>query len=56
MWMMVLTHMLTVILQSFERFLTEKYNKLKQWMDNNKVGINPDKNQLMVMRNKKAAN
>ena len=36
--------------------LTEKYNMLEEWMDNNKLVINPDKNHLMVMGNNNVAN
>ena len=31
------------------RVLTDKYNKLEEWMNNNKLVINPDKTHLMVM-------
>ena len=31
------------------RVLTEKYNLLEQWMNNNKLVINPDKTHMMVM-------
>ena len=33
--------------------LTYKYNKLEEWMNSNKLVINPDKTHLMVMANKK---
>ena len=35
------------------RVLTEKYNLLEQWMNNNKLVINPDKTHMMVMGNKR---
>ena len=31
------------------RVLNDKYNKLEEWMNNNKLVINPDKTHLMVM-------
>ena len=34
--------------------LTYKYNKLEEWMNSNKLVINPDKTHLMVMANKTA--
>ena len=37
------------------RVLTEKYNLLEQWMNNNKLVINPDKTHLMVIGKKKSA-
>ena len=37
------------------RVLTEKYNLLEQWMNNNKLVVNPDKTHIMVMGSKKAA-
>ena len=36
------------------RVLTEKYNLLEDWMNNNKLVINPDKTHMMVMGTKKA--
>ena len=36
------------------RVLTEKYNMLEDWMNNNMLVINPDKTHLMVMGSKKA--
>ena len=33
--------------------LTYKYNKLEEWMNSNKLVINPDKTHLMVMANQK---
>jgi hypothetical protein len=33
--------------------LTYKYNKLEEWMNSNRLVINPDKTHLMVMANKK---
>ena len=33
--------------------LTYKYNKLEEWMNSNKLVINPDKIHLRVMANKK---
>ena len=33
--------------------LTDKYNKLEDWMNANKLVINPDKTHLMVMTDKK---
>ena len=35
--------------------LTQKYNKLEEWMNNNKLVINPDKTHLMVLGSGKAA-
>ena len=37
------------------RVLTEKYTLLENWMNNNKLVINPDKTHLMVMGTKKSA-
>ena len=34
--------------------LTEKYTLLEDWMNNNKLVINPDKTHMMVMGTKKA--
>ena len=34
--------------------LTEKYNMLEQWMNNNKLVINPDKTHIMVIGTKKS--
>ena len=35
--------------------LTEKYNMLEQWMNNNKLVINPDKTHIMVIGTKKSS-
>ena len=35
--------------------LGEKYNQLEEWMNNNKLVINPDKTHIMVIGSKKAA-
>ena len=35
--------------------LTDKYNKLEEWMNNNKLVINPDKTHLMVIGSGKTA-
>jgi hypothetical protein len=37
------------------RVLTEKYNMLEDWMNNNMLVINPDKTHLMVMGTRKTA-
>ena len=37
------------------RVLTEKYNVLEEWMNNNKLVINPDKTDMMVIGTKKSA-
>ena len=37
------------------RVLTEKYNLLENWMNNNKLVINPDKTHMMVMGTRKVA-
>ena len=37
------------------RVLTEKYNVLEDWMNNNKLVINPDKTHMMVIGTKKSA-
>ena len=37
------------------RVLTDKYSMLEEWMNNNKLVINPDKTHMMVMGNKRAA-
>ena len=37
------------------RVLTEKYNVMEEWMNNNKLVINPDKTHLMVIGTKKTS-
>ena len=37
------------------KVLTEKYNALEEWMNNNKLVINPDKTHIMVIGTKKTS-
>ena len=37
------------------RVLTQKYNQLEQWMNNNRLVINPNKTHMMVIGTRKVA-
>ena len=54
MWTMELLPLVHADPRVLSDVLTGKYNQLEEWMNNNKLVINPDKTHLMVIGSDKA--